>query len=502
MIYKNMTPTKKMTQRKISFGSFKNGINSEYDEHLLPINYSKNTYNLNFLNGALTEGLGVTDVVLYPSKTNWNLAKSFTYPAHTNILATWNYNFYTEFREYDLRILVIYCSNKKVYYNIINGMDTEFIEVVGLTFDSVPKVVWHNHNGLDSLIFSTPENGVWIWAFNRSPQYVSDAPPLTSMAVHYERLFAAVNSEPNQVWFSDDLDITNWSISLNEAGFIQMNDDRGMINKVVSLNDYVYVFREFGISRITAYGDQSQFNVTQIYFSGNRIYENTVVACGNKVFFMAQDGVYYFDGINVTKIRLNLDGILSPNLKSVGNYHNGKYYLSLHMKFNDSKKVGSEIYDTGNTDNNNVLLEIDVKTAEIRIMRGFNVLHMCSLNDETYSEILLVIKHNANDTKLVKLKLNGENLGGATAKYWQSPFSDLGTASNDKIVKEISFKNKEPVTVVVTTENNTLSFNVSASNSISSIKPNMKGKLFSVAFESSNKKFHVSNPEIVYGVVH
>ena len=109
-----------------------------------------------------------------------------------------------------------------------------------------------------------------VWDGVSDPYEVLDAPKISSMALHYERLFATVDGEKNSVWFSDDLDPTNWSMSLDEAGFIELIDERGALLKVVSFLDYIYIFREYGISRLTAYGDQTSFSVSNLFVSSRQ----------------------------------------------------------------------------------------------------------------------------------------------------------------------------------------------------------------------------------------
>lgn len=48
-------------------------------------------------------------------------------------------------------------------------------------------------------------------------------------------------------------------MSPDEAGFINFSDECGDVIKVVSFSNYLYVFREYGIFRLTAYGDQNDF---------------------------------------------------------------------------------------------------------------------------------------------------------------------------------------------------------------------------------------------------
>ena len=100
----------------------------------------------------------------------------------------------------------------------------------------------------------------------------------------------------NTLWFSDDLDPTNWNISLDEAGFVEMADENGALLKVLSFFNYVYVFRSYGITRFYATGEQSRFSLMHLFVSSDRIIGDTVCVCGARILFLTQRGLFDFDG--------------------------------------------------------------------------------------------------------------------------------------------------------------------------------------------------------------
>lgn len=484
----------------MSFQSFKNGINTEFDEFLTPINYSRSTYNFNFHNGALKTGLGIEPLMLHYSTYYPDRQKHPEVPEGLDVLGAWVYNFYNDYTTSYEHVLVIYCSDGNVYYNVLNSDMPVFYRISFLHLTSIPKVLNYKLNGIDSLIFTSKTDGMHVWSFYIDPYKVEDAPNINNMCLHYERLFATVDGSRSEVWFSDDLDPTNWSVSLNEAGFIQMVDERGPLNKVISLHDYVYVFREYGISRITAYAEQTEFNVTQMYLSSNRIYEKTVCACGDNIFFLANDGIYVFNGINASKLTLNIESLMQATDNAIATYHNGKYYLALKLNYNDNQKIGSENEDTSNILKNNTLLEIDVKSGEVTILRGVNVLSMLPANGALFSKLIVCVKRQG---KIVmgELTNTGTIFGESTKKYWQSPPSELGYPQSEKIIKEMYFQNNEPFTLTIQSDKETRNFQIDKTHSVSKIKPGMKGRVFTFIFSSNYAVAHISNPQIVFGVL-
>ena len=59
MIDKKLLSGKRVNYKKLNYVHFFNGINVDYDENILPITYSVNTYNFSFNSGALKTGLGI-----------------------------------------------------------------------------------------------------------------------------------------------------------------------------------------------------------------------------------------------------------------------------------------------------------------------------------------------------------------------------------------------------------------------------------------------------------
>ena len=132
------------------------------------------------------------------------------------------------------------------------------------------------------------------------------------------------------------------------------------LNRVVSFNDYVYVFRDFGVARVSAYGDQTNFSVSQLFISSAKIYGNSVCVCGDRIMFLSRDGIMSFDGYTTQKLNLGIESLLinvtNENCSSL--YYNGKYYLALKLNFDDGEQIGCESYNEGYI--NNAIIEVDL----------------------------------------------------------------------------------------------------------------------------------------------
>ena len=320
------------------------------------------------------------------------------------------------------------------------------------------------------------------------------------MCMHYERMFAIMEGERNRLIFSANLDPTNWNEELDEGGFIEMQDDRGKLNKVVSFNDYIYVFRDFGIARVSAYGDQASFSVSQLFASSSLIYGNSVCVCGQKIYLLTRDGIHSFDGYTMTKLNLGIeklfDGIQNDNCSTL--FYNGKYYLACRLNFDDEEKVGCEAYEGGYI--NNALIEIDIKTNETTVYRGMDICSMLSLDDGNFCKFVACFNGEYKQ-KLGQLTNDGKMFGVPLKKVWKSPKSNMGYPGKLKTVKEIYIKSKSKANITISTEETQKTYTCQSSPKTERIKTNITGEQIEVKFESEDENSEISCPQITIGVV-
>lgn len=490
-----LNPTKSILYKSVDYANFSNGINTTADEYSTPISVSKNTYNFEYKNGALTTGLGIEPLDVSMTRNNLNIKRLIT-PEGLDVLAVWTFDRYVKANDFVDTYIIIYCSDKHLYIaNIITGV-SNFLLATDKTFETIPTAIKYRVDGYECLIFTTPQDGMYVYTNTSYSKDTTLCPPITSMCMHYERLFATVNGEKISLWFSDDLDPTNWNISNTEAGFINMIDARGQLNKVISFKDYLYVFREYGISKITAYANQEEFSVAQLFLSSSKIYENTVCVCGDTVLMLLQDGIYAFDGINAQKLNLNIENIIKPDTKAVATYHNGKYYLACKIDFPDNSVIGCESVEY----TNNAIIEIDINNGSFSITRGIDAVYLYGAHDYCFSELFCCYRDNGQ-IKMGFIKQTGNVMGVNLPKLWRSPFTDFGYPNKKKILKELYLNIKQPTTVTIETENSSKTFSVTQKNGLAKITPNIIGNEFAIHFSANTSEVYISNPKVIIGVV-
>ncbi len=496
MYYDNKIKSKSVSYSKYNYASFANGINTDYDEKLLPVRYATTTYNYCYQNGALKTGLGVKDLELCYDFDDRTKIKKIVMPDGVDALATYTFVCYDTYYNVPFDTLLVYGSDKDVYaYTIYTKPDNKI--KLGLSLQSIPMVANYNLNGEDCVIIATEEDGMYIWDGLSKVKKIEDAPVITSMCMHYERMYATSGGDRRTIYFSDDLDPTNWSQSLTEGGFINLMDERGMSNKVISFNDSLYVFREYGIDRIVAYADQTDFQVIPLFTSSTKIYTDTVKVCGDRIMFLAADGIYYFSGLTTKKYDLKLNSLFEKNYNdnAKASYFNGRYYLACRLIMDDDI-VGCE---EGEYDNN-VLLEVDIRTGEINILRGYDIINVQTLNTKIESKLVVCIK-SGDSYKVGEVGKIGSVFGEPTTKVWKSPMTSFDYSMNYKLLKSITLSSDSDVDVVVRTENQTRRYSINGGKKISTINANIKAKELAIDFVSNDAEVNISNPQIIVGRV-
>ena len=365
----------------------------------------------------------------------WGIEPHPSFSGKSGIISAW-----THFGKY------MYCDTDGTVHLLDGGTDTV---VSGMTFTAPPIAIDYNLYGEDVTLVCSSKDGMAVYD-GSVLKPVEPSPKITAMALHYERLFVTTSNESDCVRFSDDLDPTNWAEGLDSGGFIRLADGYGRSNKVISFLNYVYIFRDYGISRMIAYADQSDFSVTNLYVSSGRIYPDSVTVCGDRVIFLASDGLYAFDGLDTTRI-LTKYGDLTPYKDSaLGRYFDGKFYLAYSQSgaANDSLLV----YDTAK------------KTAELSVgvrIDGF-------VGGDSLAAL--------SGGSVVSVTRCGAVMGVPTTKLWRVPFNSGDSPDRLKRLEKIYVETATPLTIKVLCDGETREFRLLGADGVQYVKVGMRGR--------------------------
>ncbi len=459
-----------VTKKKISLSSFLTKASISENEMLRSLSEVATLYNFDCSDGTLRSGIGIKE---FEGNNKLSLSEG-EYPK--NIYFYKRYDLFS--KKCDDR-LIIFTSLGYLYSLPLNGED-ELVKISNDAFTAPPVAISYNFFEEDVLILSFSEEGMYILNGNDLSK-IEGAPKITSMCIHSERLFATSQNEGTALWFSDDFNPTNWSVSLDEAGYIELPDDRGKLLKVISFLDYVYVFREYGISRIYAYGDQSSFSVDNLYSSVGKIYSSTVTECGGYVIFLSSSGLYRFNGIEAQKILPFYDSYLLgvDNECAKGVFYNGKLYLKLNMKIKNKIE--------------NAVLVYDVESKVPYIARGLKIDGLELVASEKY-EILAT-----SMGKLCILDGSGKRFLTPLKKVWESGSTDFFIDTEKKTLQKIHIMTAEPITLYVECDGKTSVYSILEGEN--KVKLSLTGRVFKFKIISRTKSPKILKPCFYFSYV-
>lgn len=471
IIYKNGVKTPNLSKTKVTIGNFSDGLGALKDESVKKVSDAKAIFNFDISDGSLKAGDGLKEFTIggkaLPSLDNDAFVKKLYYFENSGFDGGSNQE-----------ILLAYATNGKMY--VLNLLESEpiFIESE-VSFKSAPNAVIYNNSGDNVMLLSTFSDALYVYD-GTTFKLIEDAPKLSSMCVHNERIFATESDNSTSLWFSDDFNPLNWNVSIEEAGYIDFPDERGTLLKVVSFLDYVYVFREYGISRLTAYGSQQDFTVSHLHCKVGKIYGESVTDCGNYIYFLSSNGFYRFNGLDAVKILdcydTFLDGV--DNKNASGCYYDGKLYVVLDMKID--KKI------------QNVVLVYNLLNGTSYIMKDCKISSLCVFNGQN-KELISVYNDGKKIAKVVKNY--GKVFEKPLKKVWQGIESDFSLSCVKNLYK-ITLNAQEDVEVLITCDGKERVFKLNKQNF--AIYPKLKGKYFSISIISYNNNPRIFKPVIYF----
>lgn len=458
-------PTRRASRKRV--GAFR-GADVRHDESTLDFSTAAICYNFDCTSGALRDGYGVRHCdYVPPTATKYWVFKYFSQ----------DHNKFVE--QYIFKV----AENNYLWFYDTESDKTRLLAAV--EFDGI-EAVQYRLNSHDVLLISAVDKPLFIW----DGMYLNEcygSPVVSSMALHYERLFVIDRREPTKIFFSDNLDITNWNFGSEEGGFIELLDERGELNKVVSFGNYLYIFREHGISRVTAFGDQSEFAVIGLFTASGRIFPSSIAKCGNCIMFLASDGLYTFDGYDCTKRVTNLEGLIKPDDNCVSAYFDGKYYLACKMDFADGAQVGDE-HPLNTT---NALIVFDVTSGEVTLSRGMNITFMnsCTFNGHDF-----IMAHAHEGGEIARC---GKLLDTPLEKLWRGALTDLGMPDRTKSVREVYTDGKSEFLLTVSGERKTK--NIVVPPGFGRRRVNLACKKLSVSvFSCDEEETDIKPPTVIF----
>ncbi len=459
-----------VSKRKIRVGF--DGLVSSSDESVTDMSRAKSCFNFAFDKGVLTGKIGIDEAqgyFPYPS------TQRHAFPAFATdkgILQVFLYRKITD-EQHDDRI-VAHLDDGTFWYTSVFAEDT-WHQVPVLQMTGNVDAVNYKYNDKDVMFLSEKSQNVFM-IDDKKAYVMGKAPKFSSIAIHNERVFGSVNGSKNQVWFSDDFKPSNWNVSQDEAGYINFADDFGEVIKVVSFSNYLFVFREYGIFRLTAYGNQNDFLLKKVFTDTGRIYKDSIVQCGDKIMYCAENGVFAFDGYTSTRVGKEIPEIANKNTLRAS-FLDDKYYIACNL----SQDVNAA---------NDSIVIFDVKNGSVSILNGMNCVWLSPIKVHNGSDMLCVFG-DGNKYRIGMISDSGKLFGNALTKVYKST-TDIAEYPYVKTVRDITLLCKYPVTLRVVLDGKKYERKVRGSEKLQSVIVEKCGSVLQIEIESKTANAYVA----------
>lgn len=497
MFYENLKKFKKTTEKNLTFSIFESGVSSDADDSISKPTECKNFYNLTYNDGALKTGLGFKDLEVPTSVTDLKTTSVFDISAKvTKVSAIYLEKMFSEAYDMYVNQIMVLDSDFKVYGLPLLNLRNNYMVTRSdkLTAKPIFCTEYRVSNSDVVIFFTKNETAISGQTINA---VCANVPPMISCVVHYGNFFGIKNDSKNTLIYTKNTDLRKWTEN-ETTSTIEFLDNRGVFIKLVAFNDYVYLFREKGITKISIYTSKEDFSVTHLYTSSSRIFENSICVCGDKVFFMTRDGLYSFNGTTVTKICEKYDKYFKnlDNSNCSSACLDGKYYIATRCDFNDGETVGCEANE-GFV--NNVLFEVDLKNFELNLLRGVDIINILSVDCPYLSKLCACFNDKAQ--KIGELCFNGKDFLTNNKKAWQSYATDLGYNAKRKKLKELILTTKYNCEIEIISDEETKTYSFSGSDAEQRLAICVSGKTFQFKFKTDAEKCEICKPMIVFDVV-
>ena len=478
------------------FNYFLNGMNSSIDESIQSVSNAYSIKNFTVKKGVLSTGLGLR-ILTFPSDLEDGAETPYEHTYTGQALSVYSFPYYDVLAKKDRDMLFIYTSDHLLYYMKYSSPYRPFFKYSCPEFTSIPDYLYYiMPDGKESGLFCSENEPLTLLNFFVNYKVVENAPSITNLCVHYDRVFAVTRIGRSKVWFSDEMDPTNWNISSTEGGYIGMNDSLGDCKKVLSFNNYVFVFREYGITRITAYASQESFSMQNVYASSNYIYTNTACICGDVICFLATDGLYMFDGVNARKVNAGFEKIYEGinQDKAKGVFYKNSYYLMM----NTNLAPINELQNVKNTllryDCEDGLYDIltNVELMDIEKMTSSGIERLVSIDIQSHEG------EEGFETRLSQINYFGDVYGKSTEKEWISPYTDLGKPDYTKNIYAIALQTTYDCDVEIITDKMSQIVHFKGSDKAQRKPVFVSGVMIKIKISTQENEAMISHPILYY----
>ncbi len=473
----NEFPSKRSKTLSIKFDDFSSITNFDNSSSLTK---TKGFYNYSISSGFLKVGHGFCQLAL-PLTDETAEEQTFELKAN-QVLGAWPFVWYDSLSKKDKYYVFYLDENKKMFF--FNIMSDKMMYETMAQFNEIPNAVHFSINdGSDTMFFSSSAdktvglNGSGCQVYDQLPQFRSGC-------WFGPYLFLITTGSNNKLLYSDKTFDLWMETQIKQVPLPSL---RGGLTKLVSVGENLYLFREYGITVLSLYSTQSEVASSNIYDSSSYIEPSSIASNGEKIIFLAKDGLFSLEGKNVSKLDIPFFDLIDFASSSFfqGICFDGKYFLACKLKFDDETS----------SQKNNALLIYDLNNKTIEVLRGFDIQSMMTIKTPSVKKLCATFR-GENQNKIGQLCEDGTFFGAPLEKMWISPKSDLGYAKNLKKITQIVAKPQMQCEIEIFSDLDYAKLSITPSNKTIPIKVNVVGRVFQVKISSKDAKSYVPDFEL------
>ena len=494
MFYRNEIKSKKTTSLDFSYDMLRSEQKIGEDDSVLTYKEPKIVYNFITQDGSLKTGYGFKDLSMPDDKEDLDDEKVVSIRGN-QIRAIWKLKWFDSILSETDKYYLFYFNNENLvcYDNILDKRYATII--IPTNYTEVPYATYYRSDYEDALLLSG-DNKELMLVRGGGTETASNAPKILSCCAHYGKLFAITDDKRGTLAYANDTDVLNWTNDGTQD--LDFGDGRGNLNKIISFDDYIYLFRDFGITRVSIYGKDEEFSISHMYFSDSFIYPDSIAQSGDNIYFLTTSGLKVFNGSTVKDIVLDSLKVVNrcDNKNCFATCFNGKYYLACRGDFDDGIEIGCEGYENGYI--NNILFIYDIDKKHVEILRGVDIHQVLALTNP-YKSKLVACFNNEHIGHMGELTTDGKIFGSGLSSSITFATSDFGKPNIKKRIKSFLIKSDQDCLVTISNEEKTYTFSIDGKDRLQKVRTNIVGKSFSVRIDSSQENAKISKFVLTIG---
>lgn len=472
------------------------GVDADTPEDSLSINYCSYGYNIRLYGGELSQSFGVGEAEYTACGNEVALPRLDT--QGQKILKMHHY------LRYD-RDTGDTCDELIVYGTLHHYFRCSLTETGGFTyfnavFNESDETDFINYymDDKDCCLIFMGSGGLCIYDGSDAYKQYPDVPGMSSVCMHYDRVFGVSTAEPDTIYFSAPLkpyefapDAGGGSISLMDAG--------GKILKIVSFKNYIYIFREYSVYRLTAYVDPTEYSLSRIFSAKDKIRTDTVASDYSMMVFVAGNEMYSFDGYEVKKFFPKVVPLVADASRAAGCIFGNRYYLAAVMKKEGDEQVGDESPQGLGIVVNNAIFAFDLYSEGIDIVRGADVIGFTGVTNSEMQKLFVRFGNNRG-SHVGMINDSGKLFSLPLAKHWRSPKSNLGEIVDAKILRRLYLTSAYDVNLTVIADDEAYTRKMRGSVRATGTSFNAIGDGFALQIDAVGDKLSVTEIQMLIDV--